>query len=72
MNKERQEYQKKLGFQSGYEFTCWMQENGILRDNSVLLKKENIEKMHKRSHIRWYGKLEKRVWKRFCRLGKEK
>lgn len=30
-NKERLEYQEKLNFKNGYEFICWMQQNGILK-----------------------------------------
>ncbi len=28
-NKERLEYQKNLKFENGYEFTYWLQQNGI-------------------------------------------
>jgi hypothetical protein len=31
-NKERQEDMKKLEFENGYKFTCWMQQNGILKN----------------------------------------
>jgi len=31
VNKERLEYQEKLKFANGNEFTCWMQQNGIMK-----------------------------------------
>ena len=32
LNKERNEDMKRLGFTSGYEFICWAQRNGILKN----------------------------------------
>lgn len=32
VNKERLEYQEKLKFANGNEFTCWMQQNGIMKN----------------------------------------
>lgn len=33
-NREKLEYQEKLKFKSGYEFICWMQQNGILKNST--------------------------------------
>jgi hypothetical protein len=47
-NKERLEYHEKLKFSSGYEFTCWMQQNWIMK-NPADINCEEIEKTIKGS-----------------------
>lgn len=44
-NKDRLEYQKILKFENGYDFTVWMQQNGIMRNPSDVLR----EFKHKRA-----------------------
>lgn len=39
-NKERQEDMKRLKFTNGYEFTCWMQQNGIMKNPTNIDRKE--------------------------------
>lgn len=40
-NKERQEDMKKLKFANGYEFTCWMQQNGVMKNPTNIVREEN-------------------------------
>lgn len=40
VNKERLEYQEKLKFSNGYEFTCWMQQNGIMKNPADISRKK--------------------------------
>lgn len=47
-DKERLEYQEKLKFSNGYEFTCWMQHNEILKNPADIHRKEN-EKTFKKA-----------------------
>ena len=39
-NKERLEYMKRLKFSSGYEFTCWMQQAGIMNNPTNIRRKD--------------------------------
>ena len=45
-NKERLEYQEKLKFENGYDFTCWMQKVGIMKSPVEIDRKkmENVIK----------------------------
>lgn len=40
-NKERQNDEKKLKFSNGYKYTCWMQQNGILKNPTKIMCDEN-------------------------------
>lgn len=39
-NKEKLEYQKKLKFENGYDFTVWMQQNGIMKNPAHIYRKQ--------------------------------
>lgn len=47
-NKERLEYQKNLKFENGYEFTCWLQQNGIMKNHSDV-ENDRLEKFYKKN-----------------------
>lgn len=46
INIERLEFQKKLRFESGIEFTYWMQKNGIM-NNSTIVQRKYLDKWAK-------------------------
>ena len=48
VNKERQEDMKRLQFSNGYDFTCWMKRNRIMK-NSTDIRREEIENVVKNS-----------------------
>jgi hypothetical protein len=39
-NKEKLEYQRKLKFENGYDFTVWMQQNGIMKNPANIYRKQ--------------------------------
>ena len=46
MNKERQEDMKRLKFSNGYDFTCWMQQVGIMKNPTAVdseVRRKTIE-----------------------------
>lgn len=40
-NEERQRDEKRLGFSNGYEYTCWLQKIGIMKNLTDINREEN-------------------------------
>lgn len=64
MNKERRNDEKRLEFKNGYEFTCWMQQNGIMKAPVAIDKKKADNTIKKAECKNWKEYRNKNAQKR--------
>lgn len=59
-NKERQIDEKRLGFSNGYEYTCWLQKIGIMKNTTDIIREQN-DKTAKNANCKNWNEYQKEL-----------